>query len=264
LIQVGALPSPLFPFANPENHEKKNFNFIAAILTASLFSSSALASVTIIGTRVIYPASEKEVTVRLDNRGSKPALVQTWIDNGDANQALDKINVPFVLLPPVFRMEANKGQTLRMMYTGSTLPASKESVFWLNVLDIPPKDKSLADKNQLQMAIRSRIKIFFRPGHLNAEGANQAASSLVWRKSSKNNQLTAMNNSPYYVNVSQITAEDVAGHKYVSESGDMLAPGETKAFTLKGGSLTQIMPTIHYQYLDDFGAARNVDGQLSQ
>ncbi|MEZ3501476.1 molecular chaperone [Pantoea sp. KPR_PJ] len=237
---------------------------MAALLTASLLSSSALASVTIIGTRVIYPASEKEVTVRLDNRGDKPALVQTWIDDGDANQALDKINVPFVLLPPVFRMEANKGQTLRMMYTGNNLPASKESIFYLNVLDIPPKDKTLSDQNKLQMAVRSRIKIFFRPASLDAEGANQAASSLVWRKRPGSNQLTAVNHSPYFVSVSQVTAKDAAGRKYVSQKGDMLAPGETKAFTLKGGTPNQIMPTIHYQYLDDYGAARDVDSQLSQ
>lgn len=244
--------------------KKKIINCLAALLTACIFSSSGFASVTIIGTRVIYPASEKEVTVRLDNRASLPALVQAWIDDGNPNQALDKINVPFVLLPPVFRMEANKGQTLRIMYTGNSLPANKESIFWLNVLDIPPKDKALANKNQLQMAIRSRIKIFFRPSTLNAEGATEAAAGLRWRKGSKSNQLTAVNNSSYYVNVALVTAEDSAGHKFTTESGDMLAPGATKNFTLKGGALNNIKPVIHYQYLDDFGAARSVDSQLGQ
>jgi len=140
--------------------KKKSFNFLISCLLTYAMTTSAFASVTIIGTRVIYPASEKEVTVRLDNRGDQPALVQAWIDNGNPNEAVDKINVPFVLLPPVFRMEANKGQTLRIVFTGANLPANKESIFWLNVLDIPPRDKSLANQNQLQMAIRSRIKLF--------------------------------------------------------------------------------------------------------
>lgn len=244
--------------------KKKSVNFITSLLLACVFSSSALASVTIIGTRVIYPAAEKEVTVRLDNRSDQPALVQAWIDNGDPNQPVDKINVPFVMLPPVFRMEANKGQTLRIVYTGSNLPANKESIFWLNVLDIPPKDKSLVNKNQLQMAIRSRIKLFYRPTTLNAKGAESAATGLIWRKGSKSNQLTAVNNSSYYVNVALITAEDTAGRKVMSEKGDMLAPGESKDFTLKTANVNQIKTTFHYQYLDDFGAARDVESQISQ
>ena len=244
--------------------KKKSFSFIASFLLACVFSSSVQASVTITGTRVIYPASEKEVTVRLDNRSDRPALVQAWIDDGDPNQPLDKINVPFVLLPPVFRMEANKGQTLRIVFTGSNLPTDKESIFWLNVLDIPPRDKSLANKNQLQMAIRSRIKLFYRPAKLNSQDANAAAASLVWRKGAKSHQLTAVNNSPYYVNVAQITAEEAGGHKVMSEKGDMLVPGGSKEFTLKGANANQIKSTFHYQYLDDFGAARDVVGQISQ
>ncbi|MGP4131768.1 hypothetical protein OJE16_19300 [Pantoea tagorei] len=73
-----------------------------------------------------------------------------------------------------------------------------------------------------------------------------------------------MNNSPYYVNVAQITAEDRAGRKVISEKGNMLAPGETKNFTLKVTNVNQIKPMFHYQYLDDFGAAREVESQISQ
>ncbi|MCX3308705.1 molecular chaperone [Pantoea vagans] len=244
--------------------KKKSFKFLISCWLTCAMTSSAFASVTIIGTRVIYPASEKEVTVRLDNRGDHPALVQAWIDNGNPDEAVDKINVPFVLLPPVFRMEANKGQTLRIVFTGANLPTDKESIFWLNVLDIPPRDKSLSNQNQLQMAIRSRIKIFYRPVQFDTAQANKAASGLVWRHGQKPNFLSATNNSPFYVNVSQINAEDNAGHKLVSEKGEMLAPGETKEFSLKGMSTSQIKTTFNYQYLDDFGAARKVESKINE
>ncbi|MGC1062464.1 molecular chaperone [Pantoea agglomerans] len=259
------MPSPLFLFIISVNiMKKKSFNFLVSCLLACAMTTSAFASVTIIGTRVIYPASEKEVTVRLDNRGDQPALVQAWIDNGNPNEAVDKINVPFVLLPPVFRMEANKGQTLRIVFTGANLPADKESIFWLNVLDIPPRDKSLANQNQLQMAIRSRIKLFYRPAQFDHAQANEAASGIVWRHGSKSNSLSATNNSSFYVNVSQINAEDSVGHKLVSEKGEMLAPGETKEISLKGMSNNQIKTTFNYQYLDDFGAARKVESKIIQ
>ncbi|WP_434746230.1 fimbrial biogenesis chaperone [Candidatus Pantoea rara] len=258
------MPSPLFLFIIPVKiMKKKSVNFLLSCLLTCAMTSSAFASVTIIGTRVIYPASEKEVTVRLDNRGDQPALVQAWIDSGNQNEAVDKIDVPFVLLPPVFRMEANKGQTLRIVFTGASLPADKESVFWLNVLDIPPRVKSLSNQNQLQMAIRSRIKIFYRPVQFDTAQANKAASGLVWRHGQKINTLSAMNNSPFYVNVSQINAEDNAGHKLVSEKGEMLAPGEKKEFLMKGMNTSQIKTTFNYQYLDDFGAARKVESKIT-
>lgn len=237
---------------------------LAALLIASLISSSALAGITITGTRIIYPAAEREVTVRLNNRADQPALVQAWIDDGDARQPLDKIEVPFVLLPPVSRVEAHKGQTLRMMYTGNNLPTTQESIFWLNVLDIPPTDKKLAGKNQLQMAMRSRIKIFFRPRSLSEDGAKQAAAGLIWRKGSKSDRLTATNPSPYFVNVSRVTADALSGRQIATQRGEMLAPGATEEFILHGGALTHIKPVIHYQYLDDYGAARSVDSQLTQ
>lgn len=160
-------------------------------------------------------------------------------------------------------MEPNKGQTLRIVFTGSNLPSDKESIFWLNVLDIPPRDKSLADQNQLQMAIRSRIKIFYRPHQFDQPQAIKAASELLWHHGSKPNSLTATNNSPFFVNVSQINAEDNAGHKLVSEKGEMLAPGETKEFSLKGMNSNQIKTTFSYQYLDDFGAARKVESKIN-
>lgn len=262
-MRVGACLPPISPLINSSNiMKKKTLKFITILLLACAYSVSA--NVTIIGTRVIYPATEKEVTVRLDNRGNQPALVQAWIDDGKMDQAVDKINVPFVILPPVFRMEANKGQTLRIISTGNKLPTDRESIFWLNVLDIPPKDKSLANKNQLQMAIRSRIKLFYRPAGLNAEDANKSASGLVWRKDVKNNRLTAFNNSSYHINVAQINAETTDGRKVVSENGGMILPHGSKDFTLNTRNVNKLNSTFHYLYLDDFGAARDVEIHLNQ
>src|SRR5471030_1759277 len=106
-----------------------------------LVSVSSWASIVITGTRVIYPSTEKEVTVKLNNVGVSPVLVQSWIDNGDVNAKPENISVPFILTPPINRVEQGKGQTLRINYTGTPLPVNKESVFWLNVLEIPAKAK---------------------------------------------------------------------------------------------------------------------------
>lgn len=111
----------------------------AAVAAAACCLASTLsqAAIVITGTRVVYPESSREVNVRLTNVEQSPVLVQAWIDDGNAGASPDEIKVPFVLMPPVFRVEPKKGQTLRVMYTGDDLPKDRESVYWLNVLEIP-------------------------------------------------------------------------------------------------------------------------------
>jgi len=60
-----------------------------------LCSSQSFASVVINGTRIIYPAQEREVTIKLDNNGDSPSLVQAWLDDGDAKQTPEKAQPHF-------------------------------------------------------------------------------------------------------------------------------------------------------------------------
>ncbi|WP_447878353.1 fimbria/pilus periplasmic chaperone, partial [Serratia fonticola] len=150
---------------------------ICTLAALALFSTHALASVVISGTRVIYPSDAKEVSVKISNVGPSPVLLQSWIDSGDANAKPSAIKVPFVLTPPMNRVEAGKGQTLRISYAGGTLPMDKESVFWLNVLEVPAKSQAKTDENKLQMAFRTRIKLFYRPASLEGN-ANDAAKAV--------------------------------------------------------------------------------------
>ncbi|HCN97077.1 MAG TPA: fimbrial chaperone, partial [Leclercia sp.] len=49
---------------------------------AACTSWQASADIVISGTRIIYPQVAKDVTVNLQNRGDKPLLVQSWLDDG--------------------------------------------------------------------------------------------------------------------------------------------------------------------------------------
>ncbi|MCU1617820.1 MAG: Chaperone [Frankiales bacterium] len=69
---------------------------------AALFGcAQAMSSVVITGTRVVYPAEKKEVTVKLNNEGTRPVLVQSWIDQGDPASTPTNSSAPFVISPPV-------------------------------------------------------------------------------------------------------------------------------------------------------------------
>lgn len=227
-----------------------------AVLTLSLvFSSHALANIVITGTRAIYPAGDKEISVKVNNKGKGPVLIQSWIDNGDANANPDTIRVPFVINPPMNRVDAAKGQTLRISYTGGMgLPSDRESVFWLNVLEIPPNNAKGADVNKLQVAFRSRIKLFYRPAALK-EDSTKAAESVKWEING--GQLVAVNNSPYYITLLGVRGEN----SNTEGSGDMVAPFGRLAIKNKSGSFVHGQK-ISWQYINDWGAIKKANTTL--
>lgn len=62
------------------------------------------------------------------------------------------------------RVDPNGGAVLRIAYLKAPLPTDRESLFWLNILEVPPRDED--ENNALQFSFRSRFKLFFRPSQL--------------------------------------------------------------------------------------------------
>ncbi|AKA23490.1 molecular chaperone [Pseudomonas chlororaphis] len=234
--------------------DKKILRRAALALLATLVCSQAVAGVVITGTRLIYPASQKEITVKLNNNGVRPALIQSWVDSGDVESSPTSSKAPFVLSPPVSRIDPGKGQSLRLMFTGSALPANKESVFWLNVLEIPPKAEGPVDLNVLQMAFRSRIKIFYRPDSLPGKPA-EAIEQLQWSLTRQGQGYALQAYNPTAFHVSQVELALVAGtQRYPSEDG-MIGPGQTRQFplpTLK--ALPGAGAQVEFNAINDYGA----------
>lgn len=231
------------------------FNVViaATALAGCISAAPATASVVIGSTRIIYEAGQAEVNVKLKNEGSQPALTQAWIDKGDAKAAPGSIQVPFIVTPPVTRIDQGKGQTLRLMHTGESMAQDKESVFWLNVLEIPPKEK--ASQNLLQMAFRSRIKLFYRPAGLKGK-AEDAPSQVSWRlvKSGNRNAIEATNPTPYHVTFIEVNVAS-NGKRAKFTDGDMLAPGEKKVLPLVGDIVQGANTEVTYRFLNDHGGA---------
>lgn len=235
---------------------------MAAAVLLAMGLGHAQASVVIAGTRVVYPAQEPEVTVKLTNVGQSPALAQVWLDDGDAAADPAMIDVPFTVTPPMSRIDAGKGQTLRIIHTREPLPQDKESVFWLNLLEVPPKPGAdMAASNKVQLAFRSRIKLFFRPQGLKGS-AGEAPAQITWRVGRDGDHLAleASNPTPYHVSFSAL--ELVAGGRSVSAvDGGMIGPGQTMAFPLKGEAIATQGAEVHYHAINDFGGF--IDGKAS-
>ena len=227
-------------------------------LLLSLCAFAAHASVVLNGTRVIYPEEEPEVTVRLTNEGNTPALVQAWIDDGDPAATPEQSHAPFTLAPPIFRLDPGNGQTLRIIHLQQPLPRDRESLFWLNVLEVPPVASGDTEaRNSLQFAFRSRIKLMFRPRGLPGD-ADNAPRKVTWhfvRKADGSHVLAASNPTPYHITFTRI--ETVAGGTpYRSDVATMVAPQGTIELPLGDTPVADTIPAeVRYTTLNDFGAA---------
>jgi chaperone protein EcpD len=230
---------------------------LLALIATILFAAvpHAAAAVVVDGTRVVYQAAKREVTINIHNPGETPSLVQAWLDAGDPHAKPGESKVPFVLTPPLFRLDPTKVQSLRLVYTHDPLPEDRESLFWLNVLDIPPRVAANSDlPNQLELAFKHRMKVFFRPMGL-AGSAADAPGRLTWKLLSRDGKLVgieASNPTAYHVSLIQVAAT-LGGHP-VNAKADMVDPFASRRFDLPEPVATPSgTVSIDYWFVNDYG-----------
>lgn len=211
-----------------------------------MLPAQLVAGVVVNGTRVIYPAQAREVTVQLDNVGDAPSLVQAWVDAGDQTQTAENSDAPFMLTPPISRVESGRSQALRLVLTGADLPADRESVFWLNVLDVPPSPQAGGEEqNYLQVAFRSRIKLFYRPKGLLGT-ANDAPQALRWQY--RDGQLRVSNATAYHVTLAEVYALDAAAERVLERQGRMVGPQQNLQF-----DSSEKVERVRFISINDYG-----------
>ena len=225
---------------------------LAALITCGV--QLAQASVVLSGTRIIYQGKKKEATISVTNSNASPVLIQNWIDAGKEKAVPEKMAIPFVLTPPINRVDAGKAQTLRITYLGSPpLPQDKESVFWINVLEVPAKAKGIKpDQSRLNIAFRSRIKMFYRPDGLKGN-AFQAIRDLKWNIANDGG-VDVTNPSPYFVSLQVLQYG-----KAVTE-GKMIAPGEAQHYVFSGTKVADLN-NLYYHAINDYGALTEAKAQ---
>ncbi len=103
-------------------------SFVAASAVAiALCAGTAHAGLIAQGTRVVFPASEREVTLRVSNTSGTPVLAQAWIDDGRQDVPPEELQVPFSVTPAVTRVDPNGGAVLRIAYLKAPLPTDRWS-----------------------------------------------------------------------------------------------------------------------------------------
>lgn len=219
-----------------------------ALLAVWLSCAEAGASVVISSTRVVYPADQAEITLKLSNEGLNPSLVQAWVDDGSAQVDEQALQAPFSLVPSLFRLDPGKGQSLRLFHTGEKMPQDRESLYWLNVLDVPPKGTG----NTLQVSLRTRIKLFYRPMRLSGNVA-EGHQMLRWRvlRDGAGGVLQVDNPSPYFVNLAKLEVHQ--GSQVLDIEPGHIAPFSNTRFATPGLKIGGIVQ-VRYAFIDDYGA----------
>lgn len=166
-------------------------------------------------TRLIYPESEKSISVTLRNTmKDKPYLVQVTTSTEQDKMVL----APFVITPPLFRLEPESINQVRIALVGETLPKDRESVFYFVATGIPGSSTRKSEQQNdningmVQFGVGNIIKIFYRPDNLNMS-SSQAQNNLTFTK--VNTGVQVSNNSPYYVNLSGL---NFSGKKVVLDT----------------------------------------------
>lgn len=231
-------------------------NYLVVLLSTLLclkYIDPAQADVIMHGTRLVYPSEARETTLQVSNKGIDPALVQVWIDEGNPNSNPEDSNAPFVIMPPLSRINADRSQSFRILALpiSSQLNQTQETLYWLNVLEIPAKPKSdsqqSAPVNYLQIAIRSRIKVFFRPTQIKKQAAT-ASEKLQWSHS--NRQIKVKNPTAFYITIKSIYQKWDKQDVNLYSKGIMLAPYSEQSIVLN----IQQYDNLVYVTLNDYGA----------
>ena len=219
------------------------------VLLCALLACSAntFAGIQVDATRVIYNSESKSTSLSITNDSDDTYMVQTWLDTGDAAQIAT--GIPIIVTPPILKLAPQKDAILRFIYSGKGLPQDRESLFWINVQEIPPAPKQ---DNVLQVAIRTRIKLFYRPQAMKTN-LHAEAESLKWQHQGQT--LTVTNPGPMYVTLGVLTLKQ--GDKIWKINADMISPYASLNIALP--SAAQSARDLSFTYINNYGGHTEIN-----
>ncbi|GAB7527684.1 molecular chaperone [Pseudomonas sp. 3A(2025)] len=212
--------------------------------------AQAEATVSLAGTRLVFPGAFNEVAIEVSNRDEREVLLQAWLatpgDDDDPATAQPGIELPFVVTPALVHLPAQGRQVLRLLYHGIGMPAERESLLHLYVLEVPQR---VAVGQQLNIAVRQRINVFYRPVGLPGDPAD-AASALRWslnRADPGGRRLQVSNPTVFHVVLQALSLNGQALSDH-----QLLAPGARFEWPVNAGSPERLL----FKALTDYGGQR--------
>lgn len=219
---------------------------LAVLLASALLSATGQAGVMLGGTRIVFDGSKRDASISVGNTTTQPYAVQTWVNTeADDNSSA----TPFVATPPLFRLDPRKEQMVRIQKVPGALPDDRESVFYFNAQEIPVAGKT--DENTLKIAMRTRIKLFYRPAGLKGNPLD-ALAQLRWSLAQEQGKTVLVVNNPSAFHVSFIGVKVLAGAQTVEvEEPKMVAPMSSQRYLLPG--FNSRSGEVMFSAINDYG-----------
>ncbi|HAF2128136.1 TPA: fimbrial chaperone [Salmonella enterica subsp. diarizonae] len=222
---------------------------LSVLLVGLLISSQTMAAFTLNGTRFIYEGGNKNSSFEVTNHATDTWGGQVWIDN----VSLPADTVALIPAPTFFRVDGEQKQVVRVLdVNDAALPKDRESLFRLNVQEIPPAPG--AGNNVLSLAMNTQVKLLYRPDALKA-GRPDAEKQL--RLEQRGGSSVLVNPTPYYFAVMKLhagTSDRAAMIPVPAQSTAALNTLAPYAEVSLGKTVT--LP-VTVTAIDDYGATRN-------
>lgn len=179
-----------------------------------------------------------------------------------------KASVPFMVTPPLKRLDSWSTQQLRILVTPDNhLPADRESLFFFSSKAIPseqapdapvPAAGGAGNSARMNMALQSFIKLYYRPKGLEQYAIfDGKVAPLLKMSRMPDNHLRVTNPTPYYITFGVLT---VGGKPVDAEARRPLVPPMgTGDYPIPSGAKGR---DVTWRLIDEFGLVTDEQHQV--
>ncbi len=180
--------------------------------------NSAFAALALDATRYVYEGNKQFISAMANNESDKEYGAQVWLDN-----IVEKDTRPtFIATPSFFKIKGKGRQVFRIMKVSDHMPNDKESIYWLNLQEIPQAQKG----SGISMAIRTQVKVIYRPEAI-IKGRPAAEENLT--VDYLPGQQWLVNSTPYIFAIGSVMDKNDKAIKFNQKDSDkltMFMPGD--------------------------------------
>ncbi|KAB1458350.1 fimbria/pilus periplasmic chaperone [Vibrio panuliri] len=213
-----------------------------ALMGSLLTWNSAHAALALDATRYIYKGNEQFISVTANNESKSEYGAQVWVDN-----IVEKDTRPtFIATPSFFRIKEEGRQVFRILKVSDHMSKEKESVYWLNLQEIP----QAREGSGISMAIRTQVKLIYRPTAI-VEGRDGAEANMTIEYQPGSQWL--VNSTPYIFAIGAVHDSEGKGIEFTPEERDNLTlfmPGDRVEVT--GHTVESVNALSDYGNLEEF------------
>ncbi|GLO48545.1 fimbrial biogenesis chaperone [Pseudomonas putida] len=221
--------------------------YALSVACLATLCSTSEAALTISDTRVVHLSDKHSSSVVVANPSQAPYAVQAWV-NTEADDT--STAVPFATSPTLFRLDPKREQLVKINALPNNLPTDRESLFYFNVQEIPQVDSG--QQNVLKIALRTRIKLFYRPSQVKGV-PEQHLDSLQWSLASKNGKtyLQVHNPTPYHFTFGRLEVYKTGTREKI-DTALMALPMQKQSFELKATPAAEGLQ-VRFTTINDYG-----------